>query len=895
MGKIFKIVITLITIVFSAAFLYPTYRWFFGEMDSNLRLMAVQPREYVSQQSRIRAEWDVQALEQAIREDDILPESVLYFKNYAKKIYKKNKVKIPSVWTPRDIVRFTQSRDELLKFARIHYGEEALRAKATKEKAFNLGLDLAGGLGATLQAGFDPLVEKLGRDATAQEINEAMQSALDAIRNRADRFGATEPNIRRQGNDQILIELPGEEDPDAISRLIIQQGSLAFHLVNTEQTNYMNQYLSNNPSSIELIDVRSGRFADASVLAEDFLIFPYSTRDRFGEEEFRGYYVLESSISMDGEHIRDVRIGNTEFGEPTVNFSLDNEGALIFSRLTSDNVGRQLAVVMEGGVKSVANITGPIPGGNVQVSGFTPLEAQQLSVVLKSSGLPIDLNIINVQTVGPTLGAESIRSGVQALIFGFGLIVLFAVLYYRGAGVQASFTLFLNLLFTLALLSSIGFTLTLTSMAGIILNVGMAIDANVLIFERIKEELHAGYDRRTAIERGFSRAFSAIFDSNITTFIVAIFLSQMGSGPVRGFAITLAIGILTNLFTAIYISRLLFDIGTDWFKIKKLSIGYNIVAKTLESKNKVTRELRLFPFLRVAKIVTPMGLLVLLGLWIGVFAHKGFNVGIDFSAGLSMNVFVDGQSSVTSIEEALGDINNVKVVDVDENGYFRISVSDNKQNDFKNVTENKVIRALQESFGGVEVLSTEFVGASLSKDTASGAIKAILGSLSLIILYLWLRFKRFSFSIATIIGTIHDIIFVIGAMGAFYFEIESATVAAILAILAYSLNDSIVIFDRIRENSQKLSFGGHTEDIINGSLTQSFTRTILTTTSTMLAILPLIFIAGGSVRLFAIKMLIGISVGTYSSIFISSLIYYYFTKKRPKEHKSSYSKQVISV
>ncbi|NIZ46894.1 protein translocase subunit SecD [Entomospira nematocerorum] len=878
MGKVFRLIVVILAITLSGIFLYPTYQWFFADMDPNLKEAAVQPKEMIGQEARVQAERDVQLLEQSVRDDDLLPPELEYFHVYAKNSYKRAKTKLPNSLSSRDVVRYTYSRDDLVEFARNYHGQKVLDVKTIKEKAFNLGLDLAGGLGATLQADFSPLMEKLGREPNAQDVNEAMLSAVDAVRNRADRFGATEPNIRRQGSDQILIELPGEEDPDAISRLVTQQGSLTFQLVNMEQTNIMSYYFANNPSAIELIDVRTGIFADTSVLSDMYRIYPSYTRDQFGEEIFRGYYVLESTVAMDGLHIQDVRIASTEFGEPTVNFSLDNEGAVIFGRLTAENVGRQLAVVMEGSIRSMAGITGAIPGGSVQVTGFTPVEAQQLSLALKSSGLPVGLSIINIQTVGPSLGAETIAAGVKALIYGFILVVAFAVIYYKGSGVQASFTLLLNLVFTLALLSSIGFTLTLTSMAGIILNVGMAIDANVLIFERIKEELRAGHSRKIAIDRGFSRAFSAIFDSNITTFIVALFLSQMGSGPVKGFAITLAIGILTNLFTAVYISRLLFDIGSDWFRASNISIGYG---KSVQPRAKhESKERQSIPFIRLSKMITPIGFIVLIGLWAATFSHKGFNVGIDFSAGLSMNVYIDGEDSTNRLEEVLKEIDNVKVVDVDDKGYFRISVAEQDISEFQRIMEQKILTTLQSMYSDVRILSTEFVGSSFSKEIISGAWKAIAGSISLILIYLWFRFKRFGYSLATLAGTVHDVIFVLGFIGALQLEVSSATIAAVLAILAYSLNDSIVIFDRIRESSQNLRFGSRIEDIINGSLTETLTRTILTTSTTMITIIPLILIATGSVRLFAIKMLAGIAIGTYSSIFISSLLYYLIVSYR---------------
>jgi preprotein translocase subunit SecD len=576
MNKFFRLAIVLTAMGMGVSFLIPTYIWYFQKHDETLRAQAVQPRELIGQQARDQALIDVDKLMKLAQADALLSEELFYFISHAEGAYKRAKLALPTIWSARDVIRFTLTREELVEFSTSFHSDHVLALKSNKDRAFRLGLDLAGGLSATLQADFAPLREKLGEEPNATQINDAMMSALDAVRGRADRFGATEPIIRRQGIEQILVELPGEQDVDAIHRLVMGQGSLAFHMVDQTLTSNFNQFIDQNPEAIRLLDRATGRFLDTNVVPENFVVRPYYIKDRFGADVFREYVVLHQIAGLDGQHIKDVRVSSDNFGAPTVNFSLDIEGARIFANLTAANVNRPLAVVMDGRVKSVATINSAITGGSVMVNGFNALEAQNLSMTLKSSGLPIGLVVVNIQSVGPTLGAETIQAGLRALVIGFGLVVSFFMLYYQGAGVQTFVTLSVNLFLTLALLSSVGFTLTLTSMAGLVLNLGMAVDANVLIFERIKEELRQGRSRAQAIDLGFKKAFSAILDSNITTFIVAIFLSQMGSGAIKGFAITLAVGILTNLFTAVYFSRLLFDIGTDWFKVKKISIGWGV-------------------------------------------------------------------------------------------------------------------------------------------------------------------------------------------------------------------------------------------------------------------------------------------------------------------------------
>jgi preprotein translocase subunit SecD len=307
-------------------------------------------------------------------------------------------------------------------------------------------------------------------------------------------------------------------------------------------------------------------------------VVEYVTRDEYGIDRRVRWIVIRDDIDefgLDGSHIVDAQVARDPLtNRPTVNFVLDNQGSDKFAQLTRDNVGSSLAIVMDDKVRAYARIQEEIPTGQVRITGFDAEEAANIATVLRTAALPIDLEIINQQTVGATLGAEAIRVGLRSIAVGFGLVLVFMLLYYLGAGLVADLALVLNLFFIISILSAFNLTLTLTSIAGLILTVGMAVDANVIIFERIKEEQRLGKTARAAVQTGFQKAFWTIMDANITTFIAALFLSQLGSGPVQGFAVTLAVGIVSSIFTALVVTRLVFDFNVDILKRAKLSIGW---------------------------------------------------------------------------------------------------------------------------------------------------------------------------------------------------------------------------------------------------------------------------------------------------------------------------------
>jgi preprotein translocase subunit SecD len=438
------------------------------------------------------------------------------------------------------------------------------------KRAVQLGLDLSGGLSIVLQ---------VGKTLTDDDGDDAVDRALEVLNNRIDRFGLTEPVIRRQGSDQIYVEIPGSADPERINDIIMGNGRLAFHMVDTEATDAFINYFRINPVNTFDID---GNLVDPTIVPADVMIVGVYQKDRYGLDEhvrnadgsFR-YVALKREVGLDGNHIRSAVVErNTLDGKPEVTFMLDSEGGDIFHRLTSANVGKPMAIVLDDRVKSQATIQTAIRDA-VRLTGFGLDEANNIALTLRTAALPVELVVANQQSIGASLGEDTIRQGLFALIGGIVAVLIFMLAYYKVSGINAVVAQILNFYIMFSVLSAFHFTLTLPSIAGFILTIGMAVDASVIIFERMKEEMRLGKGRKAVIETGFEKAFWAIMDSNITTFIAALFLSQLGSGPIQGFAVTLAVGVFSSVFTALFVSRLMFDFGTDVLRSKTVSITWS--------------------------------------------------------------------------------------------------------------------------------------------------------------------------------------------------------------------------------------------------------------------------------------------------------------------------------
>jgi len=420
----------------------------------------------------------------------------------------------------------------------------------------------------------------LGRDLNDDDRDDAVNRALEVLNSRIDRFGLTEPVIRKQGRDQIYVEIPGTADPERINDIIMGKGSLAFHLVDEEATVAFNQYYNANPAQTFNA---FGELINPLIIPSDVVMRGVYTKDEYGLDEQKrnsygnlDYVAIKKEVGLDGNHIRSAEVSRSNLdGRPTVTFLLDSEGGDIFYKLTSANIEKPMSIVLDDRVKSIATIRSAIRE-SVQLEGFGADEANNIALMLRTAALPVELEVINQQSIGASMGEDTIRQGFYALLGGVIAVLVFMVLYYKTSGINAVMAQVLNFYIMFSVLSAFNFTLTLPSIAGFILTIGMAVDASVIIFERMKEELRDGKGRNAAIDAGFDKAFWAIMDSNITTFIAALFLSQLGSGPIKGFAVALAIGIFSSVFTALFVSRLIFDFSTDVLGTKKLSVSWRI-------------------------------------------------------------------------------------------------------------------------------------------------------------------------------------------------------------------------------------------------------------------------------------------------------------------------------
>lgn len=549
MNRTERIVIVLIVLVLCVVFLFPTFKWY-GLTSSEDKILAegsnVQIREYSrGQATRILNEFKELEL------TDSIPES-------------ENWMGFSTVGDFYDEYSSETARFNYIEnYFRTYYQE----LKKSSSKALQLGLDLKGGMSILLDTDKAALEERLGREVTDTEVNTAILEDVEILKNRIDQFGLSEPEIRRQGTNQILVEIAGTPDQERVNSFLRGKGALAFHLVDSSETTYAQKYFEQHPS--ELYD-EAGRIVQPDFISESNFLAGRYQEDEYGIDELVSIVVLNKEVALDGEHLESALVGsNSITGQPEVDFHLDAEGGEIFYKFTKAHVNELLAIVMDGKVKSVATISKGI-SADVSITGFNQTEAESLAIVLKTASLPIPVSVASQKVVGATLGEDAVQIGLKAIIIGLALVVVFMFAYYGLSGLVANLALLINMLIMFATLSGFSFTLTLTGIAGVILTLGMAVDANVIIFESMKEELDAGMPPKSAVKAGFGKAFWTILDANITTIIAGIVLSQLGSSSVKGFANTLIIGIISSLFTALFLSHLIFDLSVK----NKLHIGW---------------------------------------------------------------------------------------------------------------------------------------------------------------------------------------------------------------------------------------------------------------------------------------------------------------------------------
>lgn len=625
-----------------------------------------------------------------------------------------------------------------------------------------------------------------------------------------------------------------------------------------------------------------------------------------GAAELMELVALKSSrdnkAALGGEVIVDARQDYDQNGRVEVTIQMNSEGAKSWKRLTGENIGRQVAIVLDGYVYSYPVVNDEIPSGRSSISGgdMTIDEAQDLANILKAGKLPAPSKIMEEAVVGPSLGREAVSAGLWSFVLAFLLVLLYMYLFYKKAGIIADLALFTNVFFLLGVLASLGAVLTLPGIAGIVLTLGMAVDANVIIYERIKEEIRAGKGIRLAIADGYKNAYSAIIDGNVTTLLTGIVLYTFGSGPVQGFATTLIIGLLTSLFTAIFISRMVFIYLLD-------------NNKTISFDTKLTRDFMAntnFDFLTMRKKAYIFSI-VLLVLSVGSLTFRGLNYGVDFTGGRTYLVRFDKDVTVNEVRDALaiqfvnavpevktfGPARQVKITTkfmIEDDGkevdsiiqtmlFQSLSKFYNSSVTYDNFTSDK-----ESDDKLIGILSSQKVGPTIADDIRNKAVMAIIFSLIIIFGYIAIRFRKWQYGLAGIVALFHDTVIVLGLFSMFYnilpfsMEVDQAFIAAILTIIGYSINDTVIIFDRIRENVN-LHPKKSLRININDGLNSTLARTINTSGTTILVLLIISLFGGEVIRGFVFALLMGILFGTYSSVFNASPIVYDLLKGSSKD------------
>ncbi len=717
---------------------------------------------------------------------------------------------------------------------------DSANVERAKEALAELTQPVAGGLlggGIIREAEIDEpqpglLQITLTEEGINHRISSAVTQSIEVVRRRVDELGTTEPVIQRQGDDRILVQVPGFDDPERLKSILNQVAKLSFRLV--DRTMPVDEALNGRPPPT------------AEIL--------YSTDDPPIP------YLIQRRELVSGENLVDAQAGfDQRTNEPIVTFRFDTKGAQRFGQVTQQNVGFPFAIVLDNQVISAPVINEPILGGSGQISGnFTVESANDLAVLLRAGALPATMTVIEERTVGPGLGADSIAAGETAGIIGAILVVAFIFVAYGFLGLIANLALIFNVIMIIALLSVLGATLTLPGIAGIVLTVGMAVDSNVLIYERIKEERRGGRSLIQAIDAGFQRAFGTILDANITTLIAAVILFYLGSGPVRGFAVTLAIGIVTTVFTAFTVTRWMI---AEWVRRKRpKALPRGLMSELFTNARYKFMWLRRVTFLfsAVAAIAS-----------LALFATVGMNYGIDFKGGSIIEVQAkQGDADIANIRSRLSDL-NLGDVQVQEFGSPQeVLIRVQAQGGGDNAEQSVIAKVRGDLESDYTIRRVEVVGPTVSGELARAGTIAVLASLFAILIYIWFRFE-WQFAVGAIIATVNDVVLTIGMFVITQVEFNLSSIAAVLTIVGYSLNDTVVVYDRVRENLRRYKKMALTE-LLDLSINQMLSRTVLTSVTTLLALLSLFIFGGEVIRSFTFAMIFGVIVGTYSSIFIAA-------------------------
>jgi len=729
---------------------------------------------------------------------------------------------------------------------------EANEVEKAKEALKNLVAPIASGLftgGSVVELSLEEpepgLLRYILTDAGVDyRMRNAVTQSIEVIERRVNELGTTEPIIQRQGADRILVQVPGLQDPQRLKEILGQTAKLTFQMVDVTMT--PQEAINGRPP------------AGSAVM--------YSTDDPPVP------YLIENRVIVSGENLVDAQATfDQRTSEPVVSFRFDAKGATRFAQATQQNVGRPFAIILDNEVISAPRINEPILGGSGQISGnFTPESANDLAVLLRAGALPADLTIVEERTVGPSLGADSIYDGKVASVIAGILVVAFMIVAYGTLGIIANIALAANVVLIIAILSVLGATLTMPGIAGIILTVGMAVDSNVIIYERVREERRLGRSLVQSLDGGFSRALATIVDANFTTFIAAVILFYLGSGPVRGFAVTLAIGIITTVFTAFTLTRWLVAVWLKRAKPKELPNG---LIRFVPDDTKL-------PFMSWRRYAFALSAALSIAATVAFFSIE-MNYGIDFRGGTSIEVQAkQGAADPGDVRNRLGELNlgDVQVQNFGSDRELLIRIEGQGLGDSGEQTVVDRVRAeLQDNY---EFRRVESVGPTVSSELAWNGTIGILASLVAMLIYIWFRFE-WQFGLGAVIATVHDVTMMVGLYVVSGLEFNLTSIAAILTIVGYSINDTVVVYDRVRENLRKYKKMS-IEQLLDLSMNQTLSRTILTGVTTLLALIALYLFGGEVIRSFVFAMIFGILVGTYSSVFVAGPLLILF-RLRPDE------------
>ncbi len=801
-----------------------------------------------------------------------------------------------------------------------------------------------------------------------EEVNAAVENSNKVVRSRIDRFGVAQPNIqilRGKGQiGQIMVEMPGIKEPERVRKLLQGSANLEFwetYTLAEVQSSLLSldKRLAGTDKDTAAADTTKAAAAKKSAAADQHpllsklaqiqgmqpnncvvgyatakdtaainaminseaakAVLPADLRLAWGVKSASGMkanvfelYALRAingQPSMQGDVIADAKDEfEQQYHRPIVSMTMTTSGARDWASLTKKNLKKCVAIVLDGYVYSAPVVQSEITGGNSQISGnFTTDDTRDLANVLKSGKMPAPTKIVQEETVGPSLGAASIQAGFTACVVAFVLLMIFMCCFYGFIpGMVANLALILNFFFTFGILTSFQAALTMSGIAGMVLSLGMAVDANVLIYERTKEELKAGKQLKTALAEGYGNAFSAIFDSNLTSIITAIILYNFGTGPIRGFAMTLGIGIVCSFFTAVWVSRIIFEHFLNKDKWLGLTFTTGLSKNFLANVNVNFMKMgarSIYVFIIGAVIA------------IGFLSTRGLSSGIDFTGGRNYVIEFE-QKGVTpeQVQKAVAEKVNAKdpnatvsaiAITTTSNEAVRLSTNYRIADDNENIDQEverfifdalhdaKLIKADYQTFidrdnhTGGSIISAQKVGPTVAADMVRGAITAVLLALVAIFLYILVRFRNVAFSVGSVVALAFDTLLVVGVYSicwgwiGFSLEVDQTFIGAILTVIGYSINDKVVVFDRMRENLQ-LHPTMKPFDLFNMSLNSTLTRTVMTSLTTLLVLLCIFILGGDSIRSFAFAMILGVVFGTLSSIFLAAPIAYRTLSRKQK-------------